>query len=58
MTEARKWIVVARDAFHYDMGVMTAKEKSIYKAFIELDDRVKELEKEESRYRGMIGGGE
>ena len=45
MKEARKWISVAREAFHVDMGVMTAKEKSIYRAFIELDDWIGHLEK-------------
>ena len=45
MNDSRKWIAAAREAYPYDMGVMTAKEKSIYRAFIELDDRIALLEK-------------
>ena len=44
MNESSKWIAVARESFRVDMGVMTAKEKSIYRAFIELDDRTGLLE--------------
>lgn len=37
LAEFLQWVHAAKDAFHYDMGVLTAKEKSIYRAFIAAD---------------------
>ena len=51
MKEALKWIATAHESFRVDMGVMTAREKSIYRAFIALEARIAELEAENKRMK-------
>ena len=58
LKEAREWIAAAHESFRVDMGVMTPKEKSVYRAFIALEARIAELEAENKRLREAVEWGD